>query len=76
MNRVQAENILDAYVSMKKKHNSETEAIGSLREVIIDAMTTTTYYPIYTQPRMPTIEPYKPIVTCKSEVETRQMEVS
>ena len=75
MNRTQAENILDAYVSLKKKHNSETEAIGSLREVILDAMTTTQYYTI-ARPTMPTVEPYKPIVTWKSDVETGQMEVN
>ena len=46
MNRKQAESILDAYVSMSKNHNSESEAIAALREVILDAMTDCRVYPI------------------------------
>ena len=48
-----------------------------LNEVIIGAMTETRYYPLMTQPirpTMPTVEPYKPTITWKSEVETGQME--
>lgn len=40
MNREQAGNILDAYVSLKEKHDGETEAINALRKVILDAMVT------------------------------------
>ena len=44
MNRTQAENILDAYVLL---HTTGARAASdSLKEVILDAMTSTTYYPI------------------------------
>ena len=46
MNRKQAENILDAYVDMEKVKNYD--ARDALREVIIDAMTETRYYPYVT----------------------------
>ena len=72
MNREQASNVLDAYVLLST--TNAKAASDSLREVILDAMTTT-YYPIsISQPRMPTVEPYKPTITWKSEVETGQME--
>lgn len=74
MNREQASNVLDAYVLLST--TNAKAASDSLREVILDAMTTT-YYPIsISQPHMPTVEPYKPLVTWKSEVETGQMEVT
>lgn len=75
MNRKQAENILDAYVLLST--TNAKAASDSLREVILDAMTTT-YYPLMTQPirpTMPTVEPYKPLITWTSDVETGQMEV-
>lgn len=73
MNREQAENVLDAYVLLST--TNAKAASDSLREVILDAMMTTTYYPIsISQPHMPTVEPYKPLITWKSEVETGQME--
>lgn len=80
MNREQAENILDAYVeSARSKSVNGRKAAGSLREVIINAMTETRYYPLMTQPirpTMPTVEPYKPTITWTSEGETGQMEVN
>ena len=64
MNREQAANILDAYVSVcyaldadGNVDSDSKKAKKSLREVILDAMTNTTYYPItITQPKT---EPYK-----------------
>ena len=80
MNREQAENILDAYVeNARSKSVNGKKAACSLREVIINAMTETRYYPMMTQPirpTMPTVEPYKPTITWTSEVETGQMEVN
>ena len=76
MNRKQAENILDAYVLLS---TSDMEAASSsLREVIVDAMTIASYYPLTISspkvtPTMPTVEPYKPTITWKSEVETGPM---
>ena len=78
MNREQAENILDAYVeNTKSKSVNGKKAADSLREVILNAMTETRYcyYPLVTQPVRPAIEPYKPTITWRSEVETGQMGV-
>ncbi len=79
MNREQAENILDAYVeNARSKSVNGKKAAKSLREVILSAMTETRYYPLITnpiKPSMPTVEPYKPLITWTSEVETGQMEV-
>ena len=76
MNREQAENVLDAYVeNARSKSVNGRKAADSLREVILSAMTDTRYYPITVRPAMPTVDPYKPLVTWKSEVETGQMEV-
>ena len=68
MNRKQAEHILDAYVHMhdsyetgKRQAPDVDKALSSLREVILDAMTSIHYYPI-TMPQ-PKVDPYKPIVT-------------
>ena len=75
MNKEQAENILDAYVLLST--TNEKAASDSLREVILDVMTTT-YYPPMTlpiRPTMPTVEPYKPLITWTSDVETGEMEV-
>ena len=77
MNRQQAEHILDAYVRMRMRE-SDKDASDALRELILDAMTETRYYPFVTypnRPTMPTVEPYKPTITWTSEVETRQMAV-
>ena len=80
MNREQAGNILDAYVeNARSKSVNGRKAAGSLREVIINAMTETRYYPLLTQPirpTIPTVEPYKPTITWTNEVETGQMEVN
>lgn len=77
MNREQAENILDAYVeSARSRSVNGRKAAESLREVILSAMTDTRYYPITVRPTMPTVEPYKPLVTWTSEVDTGQMEVT
>jgi len=76
MNREQAGNILDAYVSMcyaldaDGNTDSDTKkARNALREVILDAMTEYRIYPInISQPRtVPSTEPYRPSwthVTC------------
>lgn len=74
MNREQAENILDAYVLLSMTNNEA--ASDSLREVILDAMTETRYYPLLTQPirpTMPTVEPYRPTITWTSEVDTVEL---
>lgn len=47
MTRTQAENILEAYVNMEKREG-HSAAKESLREVILDAMTTTISYPYIT----------------------------
>ena len=39
MNRQQAEHILDAYTDMHRECGSEDACVESLREVILDAMT-------------------------------------
>lgn len=81
MNREQANNILDAYISMKKKAaqkyfpDDSDDCSGELREIILDAMTEykVVSYPISTNP---IVIPYpntsypvhtKPIVTCTGE---------
>ena len=43
MNRNQAENILDAYYVTVKVYGDDAAAAKSLREVILDAMTSSTY---------------------------------
>ncbi len=52
MNRQQAENILDAYIAMSYATDGvkTKRAMESMREVILDAMTTTVYTPITVQP--------------------------
>ena len=68
MNREQAEHILDAYSDMYKEWGKELECTKSLREVILDAMTTykAVPYPTITMPNVtqPTPNYIKPIVTC------------
>lgn len=63
MNRQQAENILDAYIEIHNTYKRGTrasasvdKALESMREVILDAMTTTYYSPITVQPE--TIKPW------------------
>lgn len=75
MNRRQAENILDAYVLLST--TNAKAASDSLREVILDSMVEYRTYPItISQPSVkPATDPYKPLVTWTSEVETGQMEV-
>ena len=46
MNREQAASILDAYVLESCGRNEK--CAGALREVILDAMTSVRYYPVYT----------------------------
>ena len=51
MTRQQAENILDGYVEMElavELHSEDSTARESLREVFLDAMTETRYYPYVT----------------------------
>lgn len=72
MNRKQAENILDAYVLLST--TNAKAASDSLREVILDAMTSYQSFPITISNPVRT-DPYTPLVTWKSEVETGQMEV-
>lgn len=70
MNREQAKHILDAYTDMQRECGDEDACVGSLREVILDAMTSyrvTT--PNITWPStypltVPNVTPNKPIVTC------------
>ena len=68
MNRKQAEHILDAYRDMHRECGEEDECTTSLREVILDAMTTykAVSYPTITVPNVtqPTPNYIKPIVTC------------
>ncbi len=77
MNRKQAENILDTYVLLS---TTDMEAASSsLREVIIDAMITASYYPLTISspkvtPTMPTVEPHKPYVTWTTECATSSSE--
>ena len=68
MNRQQAEHILDAYTDMHRECGDEDACVKSLREVILDAMTTykAVPYPTITVPNVtqPTPNYIKPIVTC------------
>lgn len=69
MNRKQAENILDAFVLLST--TNAKAASDSLREVILDAMTNVTYYPLtISSPKVtpytgtPYVEPSWTHVTC------------
>lgn len=60
MNRQQAENMLDAYIEIHNTYKRGTrqsasvdKTLESMREVILDAMTTTVYSPITVQPEKP-----------------------
>jgi len=64
MNRKQAESILDAYVLLET--TKMQDASKALKDVILDAMTETRYYPTITYPSRLT-EPYKPYVTWTTE---------
>lgn len=71
MNRQQAEHILDAYTDMHRECGSEDACVESLREVILDAMTSyrVTTTPSITWPNtypltVPNVIHNKPIVTC------------
>lgn len=62
MTRTEAEHLLDAYVLMGVQ--SMPKAKEALKEVILDAMTSTTYYPItISNPKPWPSWPY-PQVTC------------
>lgn len=77
MNREQAGNILDAYVSVCYALDADgnvdsdaKKAKKSLREAILDAMTNVTYCPLtVSSPKVTplTIEPHKPYVTWTAE---------
>lgn len=63
MNRKQAEDILDAYIEIYNTYKRGTrtsasvdKALESMREVILDAMTTTYYSPITVRPE--TVKPW------------------
>ena len=75
MNRKQAENILDAYLLL---HTTAAKAAtNSLKEVILDAMTTVSYYPLTISSPKTTpinIDPYKPYVTWTTECATSSSE--
>ena len=73
MNRKQAENVLDAYVENARSRSvNGRKAAESLREVILNAMTDTRYYPITINPTdfgWTKVEPYKPTVTWTGEAD-------
>ena len=69
MNRTQAEHLLDSYerVISAEKGAGKIHIAGlkdSVREVILDAMCETRYYPLTTSPNT---YPYKPLVTWTGE---------
>ena len=65
MNREQAKNILDAYVSMKKFISDESDDCSeALREVILDAMTE---YKVIPYPNISYPVSTKPIITYTGE---------
>lgn len=67
MNREQAKNILDAYVSMKKFISDESDDCSeALREVILDAMTEYKA-PSFIYPNISYPVSTKPIITCTGE---------
>ena len=84
MNREQAGNILDAYVSVCYALDADgnvdsdaKKAKKSLREVILDAMTSVSYYPLTISSPKTTpinIDPYKPYVTWTTECATSSSE--
>ena len=67
MNRKQAEHLLDAYVNLENG-GCDNKARQSLREVILDAMTTYSAYsyPIITTTNHPNTTWDKPVVTCNA----------
>lgn len=68
MNRKQAEHLLDAYINLENG-GGDNMARQSLREVILDAMTTyySGYsYPVITTTNHPNITWEKPVVTCNA----------
>ena len=67
MNRKQAEHLLDAYVNMENG-GGDNMARQSLREVILDAMTTYSAYsyPIVTTTNHPNATWGKHVVTCNA----------
>lgn len=67
MNREQAEHLLDAYVLMGVQ--SMPKAKEALKEVILDAMTSTTYYPCYISAPKPTPWPQVTYTTTTGEVD-------
>ena len=72
MNRKQAEHLLDAYVNLENG-GGDNKARQSLREVILDAMTSYSAYsyPIITTTNYPntTYPNYKPVITCNASDE-------
>lgn len=70
MNRTQAEHLLDAYVNLENG-GGDNMARQSLREVILDAMTTYSAYsyPIITTTNHPSTTWDKHVVTCNASNE-------
>jgi len=79
MNRTQAKHLLDAYAAacsmFPRKDDDDAFALGdvcdTLRDVIVDAMCETRYYPYTTTPIVstPAIKPEKPFITWTNEVD-------
>lgn len=66
MNRQQAEHLLDAYMSAKYSQDAgggsdASKVVESLRQVILDTMTETRYFPYYVN--APQTQPYRPTIT-------------
>ena len=72
MNRKQAEHLLDAYVNMENG-GGDNMARQSLREVILDAMTTYSAYsyPIVTTTNYPSTTWGKHVVTCNASSDAK-----
>ena len=70
MNRKQAEHLLDAYVNLENG-GGDNKARQSLREVILDAMTSYSAYsyPIITTTNYPNTTFGKHVVTCNASGE-------
>lgn len=69
MTRTEAEHLLDAYKLTADLYGDDA-VTKALKEVILDAMTSTTYYPCYISAPKPTPWPY-PQVTYSTTYPTR-----
>lgn len=75
MNRTQAEHLLDAYINLENG-GGDGKARQSLREVILDAMTSyfSYSYPIITTTNHPNITYDKHVVTCNTSNDVKVVE--